>query len=73
VHVADAGAVRERLNARVTQPGKEWDQVAREVGMTGVDEIVAAAARPAGRDAHAALGQAHLVELADEVLARPQG
>ena len=46
---ADAGALRERLNARVTQPGKEWDQVARELGMTGVDEMVAAAAcQPTG-------------------------
>jgi predicted kinase len=46
---ADAGVLRERLNARMTHPGKDWDQVADEVGMTGVDEIVAAAARqPAG-------------------------
>jgi hypothetical protein len=42
---ADAGVLRERLNARMTQPGKEWDQSAHEVGMTGVDEITAAAAR----------------------------
>ena len=42
-------SLRERLNGRVTQPGKDWDQVASEFGMTGVDEIVAAAARqPAG-------------------------
>jgi adenylylsulfate kinase-like enzyme len=45
----DAAVLRERLNARMKQPGKEWEQVARENGMTGVDEIVAAAARqPAG-------------------------
>jgi hypothetical protein len=45
----DAAELRERLNARVTQPGKEWDQAARELGMTGLDEIVAAAAhQPAG-------------------------
>ena len=42
---ADADVLRERLNARVTHPSKDWDQVARESGMTGVDEIVAAAAR----------------------------
>jgi hypothetical protein len=46
----DAGVLRERLNARVTDPKySEWDQAARELGMTGVDEMVAAAARqPAG-------------------------
>jgi predicted kinase len=45
----DAGVLRERLNARVTHPGRDWDQAARELGMTGVDEMVAAAARqPAG-------------------------
>jgi predicted kinase len=42
---ADAGVLRERLNARVTNPGRDWDQAARESGMTGVDEMVAAAAR----------------------------
>jgi gluconate kinase len=46
---ADAGVLRERLNARVTHPGKDWDQVTRETGMPGVNEMVAAAARqPAG-------------------------
>jgi hypothetical protein len=46
---ADAGVLRERLDARVTNPGQDWDQVARELGMTGVDEMVAAATRqPAG-------------------------
>src|SRR6202035_5639542 len=45
----DAGVLRERLNARVTHPGGTWDQGARKLGMTGVDEMVAAAARqPAG-------------------------
>ncbi len=65
---ADAGALRERLDARVTHPGKDWDQVAREVGMTGVDEIVAAAARqPEGT---IMLGSDRLTpaELADDVL-----
>src|SRR5580700_5993061 len=42
----DAGVLRDRLNARVTTPGiQEWDQAARELGMTGVAEMVAAAAR----------------------------
>ena len=45
---ADATVLRERLNARVTRPGGDWDQVAREHGMTGVEEIVAAAARQPG-------------------------
>ncbi len=53
---ADAAVLRERLNARVTHPGREWDQAARELGMTGVDEMVAAAAR--GTNARAALGLA---------------
>jgi len=46
----DAGVLRERLNARVTDPKyTDWEQAARELGMTGVDEMVAAAARqPAG-------------------------
>ena len=34
---ADAGVLRERLNARVTAPGRQWDQAAREFGMTGVE------------------------------------
>lgn len=46
---ADADVLRERLNARGTDPGMEWDQAARDFGMTGVDEMAAAAARqPAG-------------------------
>jgi predicted kinase len=46
---ADAGVLRERLNARVTVPDREWDQAAREFGMTGVEEMVAAAAgQPTG-------------------------
>jgi len=45
----DAGVLRERLNARVTHPGGDWDRGAREFGMTGIDEMVAAAARqPSG-------------------------
>ena len=56
---ADAGVLRERLNARVTHPGREWDQAAREFGMTGVDEMAAAAARQPSGTLTAALGQAH--------------
>ena len=41
----DAEALRARLNARVTRPGWQWEWTARELGMTGVDEMVAAAAR----------------------------
>ena len=41
----DDGVLRERLNARVTHPGGTWDQGARKLGMPGVDEMVAAAAR----------------------------
>ena len=67
---ADAGVLRERLNARVTHPDTEWDQAARELGMTGIDEMAAAAARqPAGT---LLLRSDRLTPagLADEVLAR---
>jgi gluconate kinase len=66
----DAGVLRERLNARVTRPGRTWDEAVREIGMTGVDEMAAAAAhQPAGTlllrsDRHTP------AELADEVLGR---
>jgi hypothetical protein len=40
--------LRQRLNARVTHPDRDWDQAAREFGMTGADEMVAAAARQPG-------------------------
>lgn len=65
---ADADALRERLNARVTQPGMEWDQVAREFGMTGVDEIVAAAARQPDGTIMLRSDRLTPAELADEVL-----
>ena len=65
---ADAGALRERLNARVTEPGRDWDQVAREVGMTGVDEIVAAAARQPAGTLMLRSDRLTPAELADEVL-----
>ena len=65
---ADAGALRERLNARMPEPGREWDQFAREVGMTGVDEIVAAAARQPGGTLMLRSDRLTPAELADEVL-----
>jgi len=66
---ADAGVLRERLNARVTHPGRDWDQVARESGMTGVDEIVAAAARQPGGTLMLRSDRLTPAELADAVLA----
>jgi hypothetical protein len=45
-----------RLNARVTRPGRDWDQAARELGMTGVDEMDAAAASRTGRSCCARTG-----------------
>ena len=70
---ADAGVLRERLNARVTHPGKEWDQGAREFGMTGLDEIVAAAARQPAGTLMLRSDRLTPAELAGEVLARSQG
>jgi hypothetical protein len=67
---ADAGVLRERLNARVTHSGNpEWDQAAREFGMTGVDEMVAAAARQPGGTLMLRSDRLTPAELADEVLA----
>lgn len=70
---ADADVLRERLNARVTHPDKEWDQAAREFGMTGVDEMVAAAARQPVGTLMLRSDKLTPAELADEVLARSQG
>ena len=68
---ADAGVLRERLNARVTHPDNPaWDQAAREFGMTGVDEMVAAAARQPGGTLMLRSDSLTPAELADEVLAR---
>jgi predicted kinase len=67
---ADAGVLRERLNARVTHPGTQWDQAAREFGMTGVDEMAAAAARQPGGTLMLRSDMLTPAELADEVLAR---
>ena len=66
---ADAGVLRERLNARVTHPGREWDQAAREFGMTGVDEMAAAAARQPSGTLLLRSDRLTPAELADEVLA----
>ena len=66
----DAGVLRERLNARVTDPKyTEWDQAARELGMTGVDEMVAAAARQPAGTLLLRSDRLTPAELADEVLA----
>jgi hypothetical protein len=54
----------------VTHPGREWDQAAREIGMTGVDEMVAAAARQPGGTLMLRSDRLTPAELADEVLAR---
>jgi predicted kinase len=67
----DAGVLRERLDARVTDPKySEWDQAARELGMTGVAEMVAAAARQPGGTLMLRSDRLTPAELADEVLAR---
>jgi predicted kinase len=69
----DAGVLRERLNARVTDPkysGWDWDQAARELGMTGVDEMVAAAARQPAKTLLLRSDRLTPAELADEVLAK---
>ena len=60
--------LRERLNARVTHPGRDWDQAAREFGMTGVDEMVAAAARQPGGTLLLRSDKLTPAELADRVL-----
>ena len=66
---AEVGVLRERLNARVARP-QEWDQAARQFGMTGVDEMVAAAARQPGGTLLLRSDRLTAAELADEVLAR---
>ena len=66
-----AGILRERLNARVTDPKyTEWDRAARELGLPGVDEMVAAAARQPGGTLLLRSDRLTPPELADEVLAR---
>jgi hypothetical protein len=66
----DPGVLRDRLNARVTRPGRDWDQAARELGMTGVDEIVAAAARQPAGTLMLRSDRLTPAQLADQVLAR---
>ena len=65
---ADVGVLRERLNARVAQPGRTWDEAVREIGMTGVDEMVAAAARQPAGTLMLRSDRLTPAELADEVL-----
>ena len=65
----DTGVLRERLNARVTHPGTDWDQAAREADMTGVAEMVAAAARQPGGTLLLRSDRLTPAELADKVLA----
>ncbi len=65
-----ADVLRERLNARVTHPDRDWDQAARQLGMTGVDEMVAAAARQPAGTLILRSDRLTPAELADEVLAR---
>ena len=66
---ADAGVLRERLNARVTQPGRTWDEAVRELGLPGVDEMAAAAARQPAGTLLLRSDRRTPPELADEVLA----
>ena len=67
---ADAGVLRDRLNARVTHLGRERDQAAREFGLGHVDEAVAAAARQPGGTLMLRSDRLTPAGLADEVLAR---
>ena len=67
---ADAGVLMERLNARVTDRDREWDQAARDFGMTTVDEMVTAAARQPDGTLMLRSDRLTPAELADEVLAR---
>src|SRR5215831_17750133 len=66
----DADVLRARLNARVTRPGWQWEWTARELGMPGVDEMVAAAARQPAGTLMLRSDRLTPAELADQVLAR---
>lgn len=70
---ADAGVLRERLNARAREfdpDSPDWEQAVRESGMTLVDEAVAAAARQPEGTLMLRSDRLTPAELADEVLAR---
>jgi len=69
----DAGVLRERLNARATHPGGDWERGARESGMTGVAEMVAAAARQPDGTLMLRSDKLTPAELAGKVLDRSQG
>jgi hypothetical protein len=67
---ADAGVLRERLNARVLIPDNpETDQSARGFGLSHVDAAVAAAARQPGGTLMLRSDRLTPAKLADEVLA----
>jgi predicted kinase len=70
---ADAGVLRERLDARVTHPGQDWDQATRETGMPRVDEMAAATARQPAGTLMLRSDRLTPAELAEKVLARSQG
>ncbi len=53
----------------MTHPGGDWEQGARKFGMTGVDEMVAAAARQPGGTLMLRSDRLSPAELADVVLA----
>ena len=65
----DAAVLRDRLNARMPEPGRTWDQFAREVGMTDVNEITAAATRQPSGTLMLRSDKLTPAELADAVLA----
>jgi predicted kinase len=65
----NADVLRQRLNARVTHPDGDWDRTARKLGMTGVDEMLAAAARQPDGTLMLRSDRLTPAELADEVLA----
>ena len=68
---ADAGVLRERLDARAAGP--ERDRAARESGLTSVEEAVAAAARQPDGTLLLRSDRHTPAELADEVLLRAGG
>jgi hypothetical protein len=62
-------AVAHLATAALSSGNPEWDQAAREFGMTGVDEMAAAAAPQPGETLMLRSDRLTPVELADEVLA----